>query len=123
MPWLVSLADSATDILSWSWKGWRQAYNEDSIYLFLEGFAAPDSNGESDDCSRNSEYGKQLIQSYRHRGAEFVGSLRGSFAVVLWDAGQRKLILATDHFGTRPIYYMTLGSRFAFASRIIWFAA
>ena len=29
-------------ILSWSWNGWKEAYNDGSVHLFLDGFAAPD---------------------------------------------------------------------------------
>ncbi len=113
--------DIETGILPWSWKGWKEAYKDDSIHLFLEGFATPDSaNGHGN--STQEYFPTQIIDLYRRKGAEFVGSLRGSFAVALWDAHERKLILATDHFGTRPIYYTNLDSRFGFAPRIGWFA-
>jgi len=115
--------DGVNGILSWSWNGWKEAYSADSIYLFLEGFAAPDCYAERDTGKTAEYYGTQIIDLYKCKGAEFVSSLRGSFAVVLWDASERRLILATDHFGTRPIYYSSLDSWFGFAPRMSWFAS
>ena len=94
-------------ILSWSWNGWKEAYNDGSVHLFLDGFAAPDPSMEPRNDTRCIEnHAGQIIDLYKCKGSGFVDSLRGSFAIALWDARERKLILATDHFGTRPIYYM-----------------
>ena len=111
-------------ILSWSWNGWKEAYNDGSVHLFLDGFAAPDPGIEPRNDTRCIEnHAGQIIDLYKCKGSGFVDSLRGSFAIALWDARERKLILATDHFGTRPIYYTNLDSRFGFAPRISCFAA
>ena len=108
-------------IIPWSWRGWKNEGVQGSIYLFLEGYAAPDPIiGQ---INRTNPCGDQIIDLYECKGDEFVKFLRGSFAVVLWDARIRKLILATDHFGTRPLYYANVGSRFAFAPRMSWFAS
>jgi asparagine synthase (glutamine-hydrolysing) len=115
--------DSANGIFAWSWNGWKDAYKNDSLYLFLEGFAAPDSCTEQGHGKTAEYYGAEIIDLYKRKGAEFVCSLRGSFAIALWDALDRRLILATDHFGTRPIYYTILGSQFGFAPRMSWCAS
>jgi len=42
--------------------------------------------------------------------------LRGMFSIAVWDIADEKLELHRDRFGIKPLYYSTLGSRFAFAS-------
>jgi asparagine synthase (glutamine-hydrolysing) len=40
------------------------------------------------------------------------------FAVAIWDAGPRRLVLARDGFGKKPLYYWSDGRRFVFGSEI-----
>ena len=40
------------------------------------------------------------------------------FALALWDGGQRRLVLARDPFGKKPLYYWHDARRFVFASEI-----
>ena len=42
--------------------------------------------------------------------------MRGMFAVAIWDARARRLVLARDRVGKKPLYYMQAGDRFLFAS-------
>src|SRR6478736_513374 len=44
--------------------------------------------------------------------------LRGQFAITLWDAGRRQLILARDRFGICPLYWTRQGDWILFASEI-----
>ena len=57
-----------------------------------------------------------LLQLYRDRGPAMVEALRGMFAFGLWDARQRRLVLARDHLGIRPLYYADDGWTVRFAS-------
>ncbi len=114
---------SEGDVHPWSWQGWNESFVNHGVHLFLSGFAAPGSVGIGMNSPRNSDsYGAAIIDLYRQKGNEFVKYLRGSFALVLWDARQQTLLLATDHFGTRPIYYGLANERIAFAPRISFFA-
>ena len=45
-----------------------------------------------------------VLKAYRKWGHEAFVRLRGMFAVVIWDAKQRQLILARDSFGIKPLY-------------------
>lgn len=44
--------------------------------------------------------------------------LNGIFALALWDEEERKLILARDHVGVKPLYYYHKDSTFIFSSEI-----
>ncbi|MGH7817380.1 MAG: asparagine synthetase B family protein, partial [Candidatus Binatia bacterium] len=114
---------SESGIFPWSWQGWKETFVNDEVHLFVNGFAAPDRgmNGIGAFLS-GDRYGAAIIDLYMQKGIEFIKFLRGSFALALWDAEQQKLILATDHFGTRPIYYWLANERIAFAPRITGFA-
>ena len=43
--------------------------------------------------------------------------MRGMFAIAIWDAPRRRLVLARDRVGKKPLYYMQAGDRFLFALR------
>ncbi len=58
-----------------------------------------------------------LLQLYEDRGAAMVDGLRGTFALGLWDARQRRLLLARDPLGIKPLYYADDGWTLRFASR------
>lgn len=45
-------------------------------------------------------------------------NLTGSFALALWQAANGCFILATDHFGVRPIFYRHSGNRLIFGTRL-----
>ena len=55
---------------------------------------------------------------YRAEGEDFVRRLNGFFAFALYDREKRKLLLARDRFGVKPLFYFQDGTRFAFASTL-----
>src|SRR5918911_3565708 len=59
-----------------------------------------------------------LPHLYEERGLEFVDGVRGMFAVALWDARERRLLLARDPFGIKPLYYRVAGGVLSFASEL-----
>jgi asparagine synthase (glutamine-hydrolysing) len=59
-----------------------------------------------------------LPHLYEERGAAFVEGLRGMFAIALWDAAERRLLLARDPFGIKPLYYRVDGGVLSFASEL-----
>jgi asparagine synthase (glutamine-hydrolysing) len=59
-----------------------------------------------------------IVHAYEEWGDGMVGRLRGMFAFGLWDGNERRLLLARDRFGMKPLYYAQSGQRFAFASEI-----
>ena len=58
-----------------------------------------------------------MLQLYADCGVEMVKKLRGMFAFGLWDARRRRLLLARDPLGIRPLYYADDGWTLRFASQ------
>jgi asparagine synthase (glutamine-hydrolysing) len=46
-----------------------------------------------------------LVHLYEDEGVAGISRLRGMFAYAIWDQTQRKLLLARDRFGKKPLYY------------------
>lgn len=59
-----------------------------------------------------------IIHLYEERGLDFVEELEGDFAIGLWDDVARRLVLARDRIGVKPLYYTVAGGRLIFASEI-----
>src|SRR4051794_21489932 len=59
-----------------------------------------------------------LVHGYEQWGAGLWERLRGMFAVAVWDADRRRLVLARDRFGIKPLYYRDVGAELAFASEL-----
>ncbi|HVW68167.1 MAG TPA: asparagine synthase (glutamine-hydrolyzing) [Steroidobacteraceae bacterium] len=59
-----------------------------------------------------------IIGLYELHGDRLLEHLRGMFAFGLWDSRRRRLLLARDHLGQKPLYYAQTRHGFAFASEI-----
>ena len=59
-----------------------------------------------------------IVHAYEQWGDACVERLRGMFAFAIWDAPRRKLFIARDRLGVKPLYYALAGDRLLFGSEI-----
>ncbi|HEX8087359.1 MAG TPA: asparagine synthase (glutamine-hydrolyzing) [Blastocatellia bacterium] len=59
-----------------------------------------------------------IVHLYEEEGEACVGQLRGMFAFAIWDSRDRKLFIARDRVGIKPLHYWHAGGRLIFGSEI-----
>jgi asparagine synthase (glutamine-hydrolysing) len=91
--------------------GDQPIYNEDrsvgivfngEIYNFRELRADLERQGHRFTTRADTE---TLVHGYEHWGANMLHRLVGMFAFALWDERRRRLLVARDRLGKKPLYY------------------
>jgi asparagine synthase (glutamine-hydrolysing) len=59
-----------------------------------------------------------VLRAYLEWGEQFPEHVHGMFALALWDPRSRKLVLARDRLGKKPLYYFAAGKRCVFGSEL-----
>lgn len=59
-----------------------------------------------------------LLHLYEEHGLDFLRDVNGIFAVAIWDTGKRRLLLARDRLGVKPLYYTFANGNLLFASEL-----
>jgi len=85
------------------------------VYNFLELRAELETKGYRFRSRSDTEV---LLNMYQEMGDEMVGQLDGDFGFGLWDHRRRRLLLARDRIGVKPVYYTEVNGIFVFASEI-----
>ena len=120
----VSLGQARLAVLDLSQAGngptaWRDerywiAYNGE-VYNFLELRRELELGG----CRfRSVSDAEVVLAAFERWGAGCLERFIGMFAFAIWDALERRLFLARDRLGKKPLYYARYGGRFAFASEL-----
>ncbi len=86
-----------------------EIYNHASIRASLEAKGHAFRGHSDTEC---------ILHAYAAYGDEMLTQLHGMFALALWDAGRRRLFLARDPLGKKPLYYFADANCFAFSSEI-----
>ncbi len=67
---------------------------------------------------RSQGDGEVILHLYEDKGPDAVAELDGMFAFALWDSRRRRLLLARDRAGKKPLFYHDGPGLFAFASEV-----
>jgi asparagine synthase (glutamine-hydrolysing) len=59
-----------------------------------------------------------ILECYARYGTESFQWLNGIFALAIWDKQEKKIIVARDHLGIKPLYYYVQNQSFVFASEL-----
>ncbi len=59
-----------------------------------------------------------IVHLYEQYGENCVEKLRGMFAFAIWDQKRRKLLIARDRLGKKPLFYTVAGGRLIFGSEL-----
>ena len=59
-----------------------------------------------------------ILRGYQEWGEKVVSKLLGMFAIGLWDAKAKKLLLARDRYGKKPLFYSHKEEELSFASEL-----
>ena len=85
------------------------------IYNFRELRAELEQRGHRFQTRSDTEV---LVHGYEQWGDELLHRLAGMFAFALWDQNRRRLLVARDRFGKKPLYYSRRGREIVFGSEI-----
>jgi len=59
-----------------------------------------------------------ILHLYEEHGTDCVKYLRGMFAFAIWDKTSKRLFMAKDHMGQKPLFFAKHGEHFLFASEV-----
>jgi asparagine synthase (glutamine-hydrolysing) len=91
---------------------WTIVYNGE-VYNYLE--LRRELGAETFRTTSDTE---AILRAYMQWGPDCVTRLRGMFAFAIWDAHERKLFLARDRFGIKPLYWAQTRAGLYFASEM-----
>lgn len=119
----VTLAMRRLSIIDLS-GGWQPLYNEDGnlvlitngeIYNYIELRKQLELRGHTFSTKSDSE---TILHLYEEYGAACVHYLRGMFAFALWDRKNKRLMIARDRMGEKPLYFYETRDKIIFSSEI-----
>lgn len=104
--------------------GWQPIYNEDkSICITFNGEIFNYKELRESLLSKGHEFYTKsdtevIVHLYEDHGVKCLNYLNGQFAFALWDRKDKRLFIARDRVGIRPIFYTFIDGSIIFASEI-----
>ena len=93
--------------------------NRSAIVVNGEIYNSPELRGLFPDYPfRTKSDCEVILPLYEKHGPSFADHLRGMYAIALFDAQTKELVLSRDPFGIKPLYFVEDKDYFAFASEI-----
>lgn len=120
----VSLGHRRLSIVDLTESGRQPLSNEDgSVWITFNGeiYNHPELRARLEargHVFRSRSDTESIVHAYEEYGLDFAKHLTGMFALAIWDTRQRRLILARDRLGIKPLYYTLEDTRVRFASEI-----
>lgn len=111
---IIDLTDAARQPMSTRDGRYVLTYNGE-IYNFHELKAQLSARGHLFHSTGDSEV---LLAAFAEWGLSALYKFNGMFAFAIWDTIERKLTVARDRFGVKPVYYAEVDGAFLFASEI-----
>ncbi|MFP6646084.1 MAG: asparagine synthase (glutamine-hydrolyzing) [Candidatus Latescibacterota bacterium] len=119
----VALANARLSIIDVA-DGHQPTHNEDdTIHVVFNGEIYNQSDLRGELKMRGHRFASRadtevLAHLYEEEGVDFLQRLNGMFAIALWDEPERRLVLARDRLGIKPLFYAESGGRLVFGSEI-----
>lgn len=120
----AALAHRRLSIIDLSPQGKQPITNEDQslqivfngeIYNYLELKKDLENSGHIFTSDTDTEV---IIHLFEEEGTNCVNKLRGMFAFAIWDEKSKRIFLAKDRLGKKPLYYAVVNNCLWFASEI-----
>lgn len=120
----IGLGQRRLAIIDLSQRGQAPLSNEDEsvwvvlngeIYNFQELRADLTKKGHIFKSATDTEV---IVHLYEEYGIDCLERMRGMFAFALWDKRQKRLFIARDRLGKKPLFYTNTGSSLVFGSKI-----
>jgi asparagine synthase (glutamine-hydrolysing) len=120
----LGFAHKRLTILDTSRRGRQPMFTEDGqlaitfngeVYNFLELRAELEAKGHTFQTTTDTEV---ILRLYQVEGEDMLDKLNGMFAFAIWDRRSKRLFIARDRLGIKPLYFTVGAEGLAFASEI-----
>lgn len=111
---IIDLSDAAAQPMSTRDGRYTLTFNGE-IYNYRQLRTELEASGETFHTQSDTEI---LLSLFARDGVACLNKVRGIFAFAVWDSAERRLVLARDHLGVKPLYYAPLDNGFLFASEL-----
>ncbi len=119
----VSLCCERLKVLDLSQNAKQPQHNEDSsIWVVLNGeiynFRELKKSLENNHKFYTNSDTEVIVHAYEEYGEDCLSKLNGMFSFAIWDSKKKKLFLARDRMGVKPLFYCFVNNQLLFSSEI-----